>query len=514
MHTVLINPPWFCLMGRSSPGMPLGLACMAATLRTAGHHVTLFDADAFARPLVEAGDNTPRAFFHDAASYENAMQDSAPLWDTLARSILEYAPRIIGITIWSGAYPATMALCRSIKRLAPHVHMIAGGAHATLAPETLLLEGAFDYVVCGEGEEAGAQLWHWLDQETAATSTDGMNTHAEKKNALPNIPGIWGRFPDGSIHDGGRSPLIANLDALPPPDYEGIVPEPPSSPVAGIITARGCPFRCGFCASEAIWTARVRYRSIDSVLDELVSHHQRFGLTQFRINDDSFCLKRDRVEAFCSGLTQRFGAGVMTFWIDANESTLDESTIRLLEKAGCRFIAIGIESVAPRIREAFIRKKVDLDHARELFAFINTTRILGGAYFMTGFPEETEEELLLTLNWMRTAKPANPMWGVLAPYPGTELHTYARDHGILPQAGFEHFMHHSVKTSMANIAPERHARLMEQINAESDALTALHRRRIARMERCAWLTRHIRHPLTTMHTGCRLVWRKLFGSTS
>lgn len=492
MKTVLVNPPWFCLMGRSAPGMPLGIACIAAVLREAGHATVIFDGERAAAPHIPPSTASTRAFFHDAGAYHELLRPDAPLWDCLAQAILAHEPRMVGITVWSGAYPAAMALAHALKKRMPSVLLVAGGVHATLAPATLLEPGAFDYAIAGEGEAAARKLWD------ACASCDGPAREA--------IAGVWWRD-DATVHDGGRAPLADDLDALPMPDYTGIVPEGGRVPVAGIMTSRGCPFRCGFCASEALWTSRVRYRSVDAVLDELAEHHTRFGVTQFRINDDSFCLKAARVEEFCRKLTARFDLGRMRFWIDANESTLTPELIRMLEKAGCRFIAIGIESAAPRIREAFIRKKVDLDHARELVAFMNTTRIVSGAYFMTGFPEETEAELMQTVDWMRRARPANPLWGVLAPYPGTELSAYAQAKGILPEAGFEHFMHHSVKTSMAAIAPERHAALMESINAESDALVAEHRRRIARLERYDWIRERLCHPIATMRSCIRLAGR-------
>ena len=82
---------------------------------------------------------------------------------------------------------------------------------------------------------------------------------------------------------------------------------------------------------------------------------------------------------------------------------------------------------------------------------------------MTGFPHETKEELEENVKFMKETKPQNSVWGIVTPYPGTELHKYATKEGILPDVNPIHLMHHSPKTSMADIPLEQYKEILRRI---------------------------------------------------
>jgi radical SAM superfamily enzyme YgiQ (UPF0313 family) len=150
-------------------------------------------------------------------------------------------------------------------------------------------------------------------------------------------------------------------------------------------------------------------------------------------------------------------------------STLDEEKVIALERAGCEQLNFGIESVTPRIREAFVRKEVDLDKAVRMMDFVkNRSTIRAAVYFMTGFPHETEEELLQTVSFMREVEPEFSSWSIVSPYPGTPLYRYAQEQGLLPECSSIHLMHHSLETSMAQIPRKRHAEILRDILSLSD----------------------------------------------
>ena len=450
MKTLLVNPPWFCLMNRERHDVHLGLAYVAGALTASGFDVRILDGERVLAPYtLDRNARTPPTLFHATEQYVRNHDLASPIWARLGDAVIAESPDIVGLTSWSGAYQSTVNTCKVIKARDRRIITVVGGVHATLDPHSFMKHPEVDFVVCGEGELASQKLWKVL--------SEGGDAHRKSTE----IKGVWTRV-EGNVHGGGRTELARSLDEVPLPNYDCIIGGR-TDWVPGIVTSRGCPFRCGFCASQALWTSKVRYRSIDSVISELELYRDRFGLSFFRINDDSFCLRKSRVLEFCDKLVKRFGRRRLKFFADANADTVDDEIIAKLERAGCRTLCVGVESVAPRIRKRFIRKKVDLDHVRQIVSRMNRTRIRSGVYFLTGFPHETQEELMQTVRFMEEAQARMNEWGIVTPYPGTELYRYAIEKGILPDADPIHLMHHSLKTSMADIPLERHEEILRQV---------------------------------------------------
>jgi radical SAM superfamily enzyme YgiQ (UPF0313 family) len=462
MKTLLINPPWYCFQSRESHYVPLGLVYVAGALTTSGYEVKILNGEEVLGPhTLDESTETPVAFFHATDRYVQFHDLSLPIWQVLGEAIARHAADVVGITMWSGAYQSAINTCKLVKTLNPGAITVVGGIHPTLDPLSVIQHSEVDFVVCGEGERAAVELWRLLEE--------GGDVH--KKAA--RLRGIWTRV-NGKVHEGGKTETIEDLDEIPFPNYEVVVGEPARA-VLGLMTARGCPYGCTFCASKEIWGRKVRFRSIESCMDELAHYREKFGLKWFRVNDDSFCLHRVRVLEFCDLLVARFGH-TWSFAIDANVDTLDEEIIDKLVWAGCTGISIGVESVVPRIQK-LCHKYVDLERARRMIAYINQSKIGCGVYFMTGFPHETEEELKQNIRFMEDTRPQNAMWSIVTPYPGTDLHRYAIQEGILPDTSPIHLMHHSIKTSMADIPPERYEELLWRILRIRDRIARKHRLR-------------------------------------
>ncbi|MCP4270018.1 MAG: radical SAM protein [Candidatus Brocadiaceae bacterium] len=462
MKTLLVNPPWYCFQNRSESYIPIGIAYIAGALVNSGHEVRILNGNqVLARYTIDETAETDRAFFHATDQYVKFHDISLPIWKILGEEIVKESPGIIGISMWSGSYQSTINTCKVIKAQNPHILTVVGGIHPTLDPLSVIKHPEIDFVICGEGERAVVELWPLLEE--------GGDIY---RKAI-SIQGIWTKI-NGEIHNGGKTTLTDLIDEIPFPNYEVVIGDPSAS-IAGIMTARGCPYGCTFCASKDIWGRSVRFRSVDSCIRELSLYREKFGLKWFRVNDDSFCLRKERVLEFCDKLVERFGH---TWWfgIDANVNTLNQEIIDKLEWAGCTEISIGLESVAPRIQK-FCRKKVDLNRAREIISCINRSKIASGVYFMTGFPHETEEELEENIKFMKEVKPQNSIWGIVTPYPGTELYQYAIKEGFLPDVDPIHLMHHSLKTSMADIPMKRYEEILCRILRIQDEIALTYQRR-------------------------------------
>jgi anaerobic magnesium-protoporphyrin IX monomethyl ester cyclase len=454
--TVLVNPAWHCLQNHRASFIPLGLAYIAGTLTSAGHEVQIVDGDrVLASHTIDPSIPQPGILVPAIERYLAFHDPKAPIWGILAREILALDPGIVGFSMWTASFQSVINTAHVLKQLRPDLIIVAGGIHPTIDPMSVMQEAAIDFVVCGEGEQAARQLWERL--------AHAANPFADSAR----IPGVWTRI-DGRIRDGGKASLATAIDDIPIPNYE-VVRDFSVHNIAGIITSRGCPFGCSFCASESIWTRKVRYRSIDACLQELGHYRARFDLRSFRINDDTFCLKKDRVQEFCTRLVERFGNS-WDFMVDANVDSLDREKILLLKHAGCRQINFGIESVAPRIQKRFVNKRVNLGHAKAMVDEMYAAGIMSGAYFMTGFPDETEEELEATVAFMEELTATHNIWSIVSPYPGTPLHNYSVAHGYRPETSAVHLMHHSLASNMAAMEPGRYREILERIEKRVESL--------------------------------------------
>lgn len=460
MKTVLAIPPWFCLQGKSEIFTPLGVASIAGALTKAGHEVVIVNGDAVLHPVLKPKGKVPLAFFHASRRYVNLHDPSLKMWDMLARAILNHQPRVVGVSMWTAAYQSALNVCRAVKRISPTTVTVVGGIHPTVDPHSVIETPEVDFIVCGEGERASVELWRIIK--------DGGDIKARSVR----VQGVWSAEA-GVIRDGGKTPLCKSLDDLPLPRYDlvdGTKPVFSTGGIAtcGIMTSRGCPHGCTFCGSQALWTTAVRNRSIESCIRELEYYRESLDLGYFRINDDYFGLQKARVLKFCDVLLRRFGPS-WGFTVNTCLSTLDEEMVVALERAGCEQLNFGIESVVPRIRQTFVRKEVDLNKAVRMIDFVrNRSTIRAAVYFMTGFPHETEEELLQTVSFMREAEPEFSSWSIVSPYPGTPLYRYAREQGLLPECSSIHLMHHSLESNMAQIPRKRYAEILREILSLSD----------------------------------------------
>ncbi|MGO8880156.1 MAG: B12-binding domain-containing radical SAM protein [Desulfomonilaceae bacterium] len=448
-RTVLVNPPWYCFQNQPASYLPLGIAYIAGVLTAAGHEVQIVNGEQLLAPLtIDPSIQRPGIVVSSIERYESFHDPNSFVWKILAKEILASAPRIVGFSMWTASYQSVINTAMVLKELDPNIITVVGGIHPTIDPLSVINHPVVDFVICGEGEQAAPKLWELI------------STDANFQRESTKIEGVWTKL-NGEVWNGGKSSLIDRIDDIPFPNYE-VVKDLSVQSIAGIITSRGCPFGCSFCASEAMWTKRVRYREIGECIRELAYYRSKFDLRKFRVNDDTFCLNRDRVKEFCDQLVALFGH-TWEFMVDANVNSLDSETVSFLKMAGCTQINFGIESVAPRIRQLFINKKVDLDHAKKMVEEMYRVGIISSVYFMTGFPGETEAELEATILFMEELGATNNIWSIVSPYPGTSMYEYCIANGYLRKVSELHLMHHSLATNMAAIDPKRYGALIRLI---------------------------------------------------
>lgn len=360
----------------------LGQQYIAASLIQAGHHVTCIDM---------------------AAVYH------APTTEDVLRHVREHSPDMIGMTLFTYNARRGYLLAQKLKGMTRL--LVAGGPHPTVLPEEPLHHG-FDVSVIGEGELAVREI------------TESV----EGRLSLADIPGIAWRDEEG-LHR--STPRAANneLDTLSFPmlsyesyDHSAYTPQGLMVP-GGLMTSRGCPARCTFCANYVTGRA-YRWRSAENVVREMVALRQKHGVTHFPFWDDAFTARRPRLLALCDAIEAEPLLKGITWTCITPGNMVKPSDLTRMKAVGCTAVNFGLESGDARIlriiqkgtRPERVKASLEAAHGLGMLTIVN---------FMFGFPEETLESLNNTLQWMKDLAPFTHYFnnrGVLVPFPGTSIY--------------------------------------------------------------------------------------------
>lgn len=384
---------------------PLNLAYLGATLLDEGCSVEVVDAVGEA-PFQMAHTPNP-AFLRVGLSDEEVVR-------RIPRDV-----DLIGVTaMFSEEWPLVREVLRAIRSAFPRVPLIAGGEHATAAPEFCLRDsGVLDMCVLGEGEETLRDLVRRLRKGDEITCV--LGTAALK---------------DGQVLVNPRRPRIRAIDEIPPPAWHLVRLDEyfrhqlsfglKRGRTLPLLMSRGCPYRCAFCSNERMWTTRWVPRTPSLVVDEMERLVKRYDIQNFDIFDSTAIQRRDWIVDFCNRLIR---SGLKVTWqIPAGTRTdiLDEEITRLLYQSGCRYLAYAPEHGSPDVLRR-ICKRVDLTHMKDSIRAALRAGICVKCNLMIGFPDETPAEMLKTAALMvdlALLGVHDVNVGPFCPYPGTALY--------------------------------------------------------------------------------------------
>jgi radical SAM superfamily enzyme YgiQ (UPF0313 family) len=139
---------------------------------------------------------------------------------------------------------------------------------------------------------------------------------------------------------------------------------------------------------------------------------------------------------------------------DTRGDTLDLDMLKLMKKAGCYHIYLGLESGSPKIQE-MIKKRIDTKRIKEAIKMARQSGIETTVYFMIGFPDETEEDIRLSINAMKDLNPDHTIWSILTPFPGTEIWNLAESRNLVSlNSKWDTFFHHFNKGNVFKTLPD------------------------------------------------------------
>jgi len=189
-----------------------------------------------------------------------------------------------------------------------------------------------------------------------------------------------------------------------------------------MITSRGCPFRCDFC-SRPVFGNQFRSRSAANIVDEIETII-KLGYDRIWFADDCFTLNRKRLLGICNEIISRH---VRIGWECLSRvDTIDGEVAQKMKQAGCIRTFFGIESGNNAVL-TIMKKNATVEQARDAVNVAKQSRIQVGAFFIVGYPGETQGTVLDTVNFA-SSLPLDYL-SFTMPYPiqGTPLYERVRD---------------------------------------------------------------------------------------
>jgi len=373
---------------------PLGLLYIAAVLEKEGFPVNIIDSY--------------------AEHYDVHMT---------VKEVLKFNPDIVGITATTPTFGNALRIAQTLKKVNPHVTIVMGGPHITPTGKIIMKKHeCIDICVKHEGEYTFLEL-------------------AQNK-PKDSILGIFYRDKEGEIIINADRPLLQNLDELPFParhlidlsKYHHVLFSSYGEPLTEMITARGCPFRCTFCASKITNGVGARFRSVENVMAEVDELISKYGIKVIEFRDDTLTINPSRFKQLCEEIKKR------------NISFIGNGKVNIISKfpemaqqakdAGCKLLMFGCESAEQKILDAYLKAQT-VEDIKTAFKIVNKVGLDTLAFFILGSPLETYDTAKKTINLAKEINPTFVEFFLLNPHPGTSSEDEAKQIGMMTNINWE-----------------------------------------------------------------------------
>ena len=427
MKVLLIQPPVQDFYQTSIRTQPIGLAYLAASLQAHGHEVEILDCQSEKKKsipipsqLIYLKEFYP---FHDRSPFKlyTGYYHFGMDWEEIRKKIKNSKAELFGISSSFTPYQReTLQVARIIKEWDREKRVVMGGAHVSCDPESVLRSPFVDYVVLGEGEIRFPLLLKQIEME--------------RNGNLSGIDGTGYRR-DGQMRIYPVKNYVQDLDALSYPargllDLDRYRMKKKRSTM--IITSRGCPQGCAYCSTHLVMGSSFRWRSPESIVEEMIECRNRHHIEIFDIEDDNFTFDQKRAKRLMKLIIGTFGERTLELSAmnGVSFASLDRELLSLMVAAGFRVINLSFVSTDSATKRRMGRPGVG-DDFNQVLQDAEAVGLDVVAYAILGMPDQSIEEMVDTLIYLAGKKVLiGP--SVYYPTPGTPLFKRCEEANILP----------------------------------------------------------------------------------
>src|SRR4030043_1030694 len=425
MKILLIQPPIRDFYQTSIRTQPIGLAYVAASLKSHGYEVEILDCQterkksipipselSYLKDFYPFNDRSPFKLY--TGYYHFGMG-----WKEIGQKIKNSMADVFGISSFTPYHGEALEIAQIIKDWDRRKIVVMGGAHASCDPEGVLKSPFVDYAVLGEGEVRFPLLIKKIEKKDlkGITEMDGI-----------------GYRKDGEIRIDPLRTFIQDLDVLPHParellDLDRYRMRKKRSTM--IIPRRGCPHGCAYCSAHLVMGTSSRARTPEAILKEMMECQKKYGIESFDIEDDNFTFDQERAKRLMNLIIETFGERKieLSAMNGISFASLDKELLGLMKKAGFKAINLSYVSTDPSTKERMGRPKT-MTEFDEILEEADRVGLNVIAYAILGMPGQTIEEMVDTLIYiMGNRVLIGP--SIYYPTPGTSLYDRDKKEGIL-----------------------------------------------------------------------------------
>jgi radical SAM superfamily enzyme YgiQ (UPF0313 family) len=306
-----------------------------------------------------------------------------------------------------------MELSRKVRQIRTDIKIVWGGIHVTVAPGSVLKQDFIDYIVYGEGEVSLLEL----------ITNPGMET---VKGTLHRDDSLDSLVP--------REFMDMDTVSL---DWSLVDPQTYISVRDGrryisFVTSRGCSFKCQYCYNS-VTNSRWRSWSVDKVRQE-VEKIASFDISYISFMDDNLAVNAKWLSEICEILKEKD----ILWYGDLRANMITHQNMDRFKK--CTMVFIGAESGSQRVLDD-IQKMIRVEDIFNAASVLNERNMTGTFSWIIGFPQETREDVMATVNAVRRVTEIMPTavqrLKIFSPYPGSRLYQMTIEKGYKAPATLE-----------------------------------------------------------------------------
>ena len=347
----------------------------------------------------------------------------------IKNEILNKEVFLVGLSVMSSCIPNALTITRMIKKIDPSIKIIWGGVHCKLYPEQTIKYSLIDFVAYGEGEKTMLDLAECLIKKDSLKKVKGI-IYKDKEKIIKNPP-----------YDSIKLSEIGMMD------YNLLNPKIFNCGIGDIYTSRGCPHRCTFCINVVTQNRNWRALSADEVIKEVDYLVKKYHVRVINFRDDCFFVNKERSNKILDMLLEknyklRFTTSTRIDYF--RNGLIDETILDKMRRVGFYNLNLGAEFGSQKMLN-FIKKDIKVEDIIHCVKLLKKAKIGATFAFMTGFPTETREDIMKTVNLIKKMCKINPgvnvvrgdgriyEWrdnvrisgpDVYRPYPGGELYDF------------------------------------------------------------------------------------------
>lgn len=409
-------------VSRVSAFFPLGIAYIAAYLEKNGKYdISVVDA------LME-GYSKEGTAINNGSELRYGLSDKE-----IAENIRKISPDVVGVScLFAAIEKDAVNVCRIAKEINPDIVTVVGGAHAGANAVKLIEQNpSIDFVIQGEAEVTFNELMLKIESGGPFSQLDGI---AYRENDTARL------IP--------KTRYIEDLDILPFParhmfdmkkyfDKASAHSSFVRTPYTQIITSRGCPFKCTFCALGNHWGSKQRMRSAKNVLEEIDFLVKTYHIKELQFEDDNLTANKKRALEIFNGLIEKKYDIIWVVPSGMAVAALDEELLMKMKASNCYSVTLAIESGSQWVLSKLIKKPVNLKIVPDLVKTIRKVGLEVKGFFIIGYPDETKETILETIAYAKKLELDWAIFSLASPIPNTEMFKTCVEKGYFDEKKFD-----------------------------------------------------------------------------